>query len=87
MLQGNAMEHLFCRLREQAPTGEGGPSQQSGNPRELPSTSVVPLSLNSDAGGKQAAEKNSHSRRDWEEDGRSEMPRRTEEHRNAANRG
>ena len=59
----------------------------SGNSRELPSTAVVPLSLNSDAGGEQAAEKVSHSQRDWEEDGSSKIPRGIEEHRNDANRG
>ena len=52
----------------------------SGSFRELPSTSIVPLSLNSDTGGKQAAEKVSHSRRDWEEYGHSEIPRGINEH-------
>ena len=62
-------------------------ASRSGSSRELPSTSAMPLSLNSDAGREQAAEKVSHSRRDGEKDDRSEIPRRIEEHRNAANRG
>ena len=51
-------------------------ASRSGNSRELPSTSVVPLSPNSDTRGEQAAEKVSHSRRDWEKDGHSEMKSR-----------
>ena len=62
-------------------------ANRSGNSRELPSKSAVPLSLNSYAGAEQAPEKVSHSRRDWEEDGRSEIPLGIEKHWNAANRG
>ena len=85
MIQDNAMEELFFSAWRRGTCGvRVDRASRSGNFREFPSASVMPLLLNSDAGGEQAAENLSHSQRDEEEVGRIEAPGGIEEHRNAA---
>ena len=85
MIQDNAREELFFSAWRTGTCGvRVDRASKSGNSRELPSASVVPLLLNSDAGGEQAAKNVSHSQRDEEEIGRIEAPRGIEEHRNVA---